>query len=1483
MTALARAAAHDLLAGKNSTICVVGGRMCGKSSMMFGHEVSRCVSSEQYEVTSERSESRHGLLGQILDVIGKYNHQQQSPCFLSVVEVVDEDIFRDVFGFAYHELNEHDGHPLKLRHVDQRGAVLENLHKIPITDDREAKLEILDAFNNERLKKIWAKEGGHGHFIATIAIEGGGTIQLVDCASADRLCIPSSKSDARLWKQKHDRRMNSIRKSLSSLRGVFRALVVAQDMNDTLTTNNVSPTVSFRECTLTQLLQRCLYSKDGEEKPRAVVMGAVSPSAKDYSQTLSTMDYSTRLLTRQGNTASDPFRDKLTGDKKTYDRDSFKHSALASVLPDDEHFDQDHSFRSFHSLTQRTPSIKSRPSTAGSQSASKVHTDGTILKSIVSDPRQRLAKLLSTASLVKKSKKEDDNDINYGIDTPSSIASEDLQAEFQRKYDNVFDQLDTLMSADEDDIDKRSYGNSLIEALSERKPSKEGNGSSNDLSAKELFSPELNSWSNEMARPSPMMQTANANRGDHFGTQRLSRLGSNGYSPAGPNQNIPSFVVCDDESCRDTVISERGTEFCNQPESNTTSMYEASLTNNVEVGESFLHDKESVNSDEQIKALQSQLEEVMAGNDTPLFAAPKEDDNGLSTDDAFDLPPITNGSLGMDSESDVVSTESENRMIQALQSQMEQAMIDGDFSRCSSAIPEEKEEDILTSKQDIFVQSGSSKLLPLNMLLSNDSVDSEPLLSCRSHASQIYGSLHASHNAPDNLEQIPNRECNENCAFFKKDDDDLSNKSDPMDLNDMMANFEREINTLMQSEEISPAAGKLSNRTIERGSEVTSFKGGITRDGALESTLTNTSAKESEESGHIEEKVAVPSLDVISSVDSGTQTELNGEELASLKNRIQSMSESIAASESFIQRVDHIVRGDNSEPIDTTNLASSLQLVALGDSIKQNFALAEQLKGDLIDSESKLEAAHRATQETKFELEEEKARSSEEMGTFTSFVHEIDCLFPTSNHAAAGVVSVEGLRKVCINRIKDLQVEFQSTLKRNQDCQTEIDSLRNTIADKDSECTELKTLFESAQQKNEELPGLRNRISELQIAVQDLSSKNSELSSEIDKTLCELDQAKNGIAYRDAELSKQRVLIQSSEQKLKSFGVKTAEIMKTRVEEVKARYSSKVASLNNMLSSQSSRIAELEEELRCNVGSSGIQAELNALKSELAISRAANANLEQKIGHAEKASELKLHSVSEKLVQSQNDLRNANEAASKQESENKSLKSELAHLRDVMSIAEESIGELQRLRQENDHLKRQLSNQRGHGALSTSFESREIRSVNSTGFEDERFVHERISALMRENEQSNISMRTLKKENAALRDSIGECHNQMSIMRREMKDLRILSTARKSSPTISEESEMTYTASSLKTPLEYRHSRKPEYYFPVASSTLQTEDTSYSAGQLVAQLSAEKELRYKAEEICAGVLAKTQAGYEKRDAEIKALRAKLFKLSSAKY
>ena len=124
-----------------------------------------------------------------------------------------------------------------------------------------------------------------------------------------------------------------------------------------------------------------------------------------------------------------------------------------------------------------------------------------------------------------------------------------------------------------------------------------------------------------------------------------------------------------------------------------------------------------------------------------------------------------------------------------------------DFSRCSSAIIEEPEEESLPSKQDIFVRPEAPKLLPLNMLLSNDSMDSEPLLSCRSHATQVYGSLHASC-TPSNLRQIPNEDCNEQCVFFKKECVDAgSHGSGDMGLNDMMDSFQKEIDTLMKDGE----------------------------------------------------------------------------------------------------------------------------------------------------------------------------------------------------------------------------------------------------------------------------------------------------------------------------------------------------------------------------------------------------------------------------------------------------------------------------------------------------------------------------------------------------------------------------------------------------------------------------------------------------------------------------------------------------------
>ena len=58
---------------------------------------------------------------------------------------------------------------------------------------------------------------------------------------------------------------------------------------------------------------------------------------------------------------------------------------------------------------------------------------------------------------------------------------------------------------------------------------------------------------------------------------------------------------------------------------------------------------------------------------------------------------------------------------------------------------------------------------------------------------------------------------------------------------------------------------------------------------------------------------------------------------------------------------------------------------------------------------------------------------------------------------------------------------------------------------------------------------------------------------------------------------------------------------------------------------------------------------------------------------------------------------------------------------------------------------------------------------------------------------------------------------------------------------------------------------------------------SWNERNFVAELSTEKELRFKAEEIAAGVLANSKAALEERDTEISKLRSQLFNLSTQRY
>ncbi|KAL3800476.1 hypothetical protein HJC23_011713, partial [Cyclotella cryptica] len=1549
VTALARAAVRDAwMHARNSTVCIVGGRRVGKTEFMFGADISEWVSTLERQgrwnpqtmhgAQTEEKEARdaewmrYGLLGLILDTLCAFN-ENGKPCHLSIVEVADEDVLRDVLGFTRHELNEHDGHAFKLRHPDHRGAVLENLHRITV--DGRTMANVTRAFQNERLKKIWIKEGGHGHFIATLSIDGGGMIQLVDCASADRSCDPLKSDTA--WKQRNERRVNSIRKSLSSLRGVFRGLVLSQDASNASSSTGStggSPAISFRECTLTQLLQRCLQTNipDGE-KPRAVVIGAVCPSAKAYTQTLSTMDFTTRLLTRSGNTASDPFRNHyVDGEKKGYDRASFKNSALASVLPlDEEELGDDPALlsqedSSFHSLPHRTPSMVSRPSTAASRSSSVGPSDGIILKSIVSDPRQRLAKLLSSASLVKNASNDTTLE-KEPVETPisSSVASEDLNAEFRKRYDSVFDQLDTLMSMDEDDIDKRSFGNSLIETLSEKKPSRGGGGGTQHhfehMSGVELFSPEVASWDNGVSRREHFVSAADKKEESHHQRPSGGESEQNGRSDmlSKSMPNIPSFVVCDDASCRDTVYTDKGMDY-GDTNFNGGAIHDASCRDTVSTEKGMDYGDTNFNGG----AIQQ--DDERDGDDVP----PENHSTQLQVSRTMDY----DHSSQRDNTStfDGASINSDNQMVKALQSQLEQVMMEDHSSRCSVSSSGDHENDAPSDKQDIFVKS-SSRLLPLNVLLSQDSMDSEPLLSCRSHATMIYGSLHVSQNGPGCFQDLPtednlNEDCDENCAYFRGRDDVKSVQSDPLELNDMMATFEKEIDAIMGLEDIADPPNERSANVGESSTRKTAWSGDRQDSTAFEhenndselqeqrnqtdllrrrvQTSTNIDATNVEngkshssaqtdmlgdEVASLKERVEERDVMKSQTSQSATQTDSLGDDLDALKEKVKSLTAKKSASESFIQRLESIVYEDSALPLDAESVTSS-RLLDLEDAIQQNRSLASNLQTELLKSSAKIDTTILALRNAETELEaacnaksaaelklqdlvEIRRKLGLEMDALNTFIAEIEGLFEINFDTDT---ATETRRRVCIDRIKDLKSKLQNATEDNQTLQSEIDCLHATITQKESEFFGVKTLAETEQARNaalsQEVSVLQDKLLKVQRDLHQLTTEHTALCSDKDKISEELHHARQCISSRDADISQLKGLVNASEQKLKTFGAKTAEVMKARLAGLKADHAAKIESLNKVISTQHSRIGVLEEEIRFNVKDPEITRELSVVKSELSRSNTDKTNLEKRIEQMEKSTSLKLRNVSQQLKQAQSDVAAANEDASKHQAENKSLKVELSHLRDVMGIAEESVGELQRLRQENESLQRALNNQSGHGMLSTSFEIHGKRSADSVGFDDDRFVHERISALMRENEHNNISMRTLQKENAALKGSMDQCQNLMLAMQREIRDLKTSTAGRRTSP--SEESTMTHVASSMKTPPEQRSRHKSDFYFPFASSTSQTEETSVSERQLVAELSAEKELRYNAEEICAGVLATTQAGYEKRDKEIKKLRAKLF-------
>ena len=222
------------------------------------------------------------------------------------------------------------------------------------------------AFHSNASQKVRTRERSRGHVIATLKVwQNGVQFDLGNLARCSTIVLADLASGEE-GDVKNTRRMASYRKSISGLRGVLRSLL-QHELDEAVA-------ASYRECTLTRVLQRPLLGS------QTVVMATVSACTDSYERTLYTLNYVNRLLIRPGKTARSPFS-PANNPRSPEETNSSIPRALFDRFADNEAF----------------------------------------LESMLSDPRQRLAKVLRPQF--------------SGLKTPMKLELSDSEAEGYEPYD----------------------------------------------------------------------------------------------------------------------------------------------------------------------------------------------------------------------------------------------------------------------------------------------------------------------------------------------------------------------------------------------------------------------------------------------------------------------------------------------------------------------------------------------------------------------------------------------------------------------------------------------------------------------------------------------------------------------------------------------------------------------------------------------------------------------------------------------------------------------------------------------------------------------------------------------------------------------------------------------------------------------------------------------------------------------------------------
>lgn len=261
--------------------------------------------------------------------------------------------------------------------------------------------------------------------------------------------------------------------------------------------------------------------------------------------------------------------------------------------------------------------------------------------------------------------------------------------------------------------------------------------------------------------------------------------------------------------------------------------------------------------------------------------------------------------------------------------------------------------------------------------------------------------------------------------------------------------------------------------------------------------------------------------------------------------------------------------------------------------------------------------------------------------------------------------------------------------------------------------------------------------------VEDLIESNRSMENEHHASSLEISQLKISLDARNDEK-------QHFKERLESIKLKTAEVMKQSIESLKNEYTTRLEEYKTAMVRQEEQIEVLKIK-EAAVSDSGEQA--SQLKSRLHDRDTEITSLRRALDDLNTTSSSKIRNAESRVSQLLSQLELARNDATTQKEQNDALNREVENLRGLMDIAEESVSELNRLKAENERLNDTIRSQsagfssRG-SQLDIPFEIQERRvgydAMSVAKQDEDNFMLERVSTLMRENENNNISMRALQ-------------------------------------------------------------------------------------------------------------------------------------------